>query len=84
VQVLPFGAGARAVAGTGAATILRFASVPGLGVVHLDGLAGGASLEGRDALARYGRAFAMLRAAALPPADSVLLLREMATELPRE
>ncbi len=45
VQVLPFGAGARAVPGTGAATILRFASVPGLGVVHLDGLGGGASLE---------------------------------------
>ena len=83
MQVLPFGTGARAVAGTGAATILRFASVPGLGVVHLDGLAGGASLEGRDALARYGHAFALLRAAALSPADSGQLLRDMAAALPR-
>ncbi|HEY6792721.1 MAG TPA: helix-turn-helix transcriptional regulator [Trebonia sp.] len=83
VQVLPFGTGAHAVAGTGAATILRFASMPGLGVVHLDGLAGGASLEGRDALARYSRAFARLRAAALSPADSGELLRDMAAALPR-
>jgi transcriptional regulator with XRE-family HTH domain len=83
VQVLPFGTGAHAVAGTGAATILRFASMPGLGVVHLDGLAGGASLEGRDALTRYGRAFALLRAAALSPADSGALLRDMAAALPR-
>jgi transcriptional regulator with XRE-family HTH domain len=83
VQVLPFGTGARAVAGMGAATILRFASVPGLGVVHLDGLAGGASLEGRDDLARYSRAFALLRAAALSPADSGQLLRDMAAALLR-
>jgi transcriptional regulator with XRE-family HTH domain len=83
VQVLPFGTGAHAVAGTGAATILRFASVPGLGIVHLDGLAGGASVEGSDALARYGRAFALLRAAALSPADSAALLRDMAAALPR-
>jgi transcriptional regulator with XRE-family HTH domain len=83
VQVLPFGTGAHAVAGTGAATILRFASMPDLGVVHLDGLAGGASLEGRDALTRYGRAFALLRATALSPADSGALLRDMAAALPR-
>jgi transcriptional regulator with XRE-family HTH domain len=83
VQVLPFGTGAHAVAGTGAATILRFASMPGLGVVHLDGLAGGASLEGRDALGPYSRAFARLRAAALSPADSGELLRDMAAALPR-
>jgi hypothetical protein len=83
VQVLPFRAGASAVAGTGAATILRFASVPGLGVVHLDGLAGGATLEGQDALARYSRAFVLLRAVALSPADSAVLLREMAAALPR-
>jgi hypothetical protein len=57
--------------------------MPGLGVVHLDGLAGGASLEGRDALTRYGRAFALLRAAALSPADSGALLRDMAAALPR-
>ena len=83
VRILPFGTGAGAMAGTGTATVLRFASVPGLGVVHLDGLAGGASLEGSDALARYGRAFALLRAAALSPADSAALLRDMAAALPR-
>jgi len=83
VQVLPFGAGASAVAGMGSATILRFASVPGLGVVHLDGLAGGASLEGTDALARYSRAFLLLRAAALSPAASGQLLRDMAATLPK-
>jgi transcriptional regulator with XRE-family HTH domain len=83
VQVLPFGAGASAVAGMGSATILRFASVPGLGVVHLDGLAGGACLEGRDALASYSRAFTLLRAAALSPVASGQLLRDMAAALPR-
>ena len=49
----------------------------------MQSLAGGASLEGRDALARYSRAFARLRAAALSPADSGELLRDMAAALPR-
>jgi hypothetical protein len=83
VQVLPFRAGAHPVAGAGAVTMLRFACVPGLGVVHIGGLNGGASLDAPDDLARYARALEQLRATALPPADSVRLLRDMAHALPR-
>lgn len=84
VQVLPFDAGAHAVAGAGAVTILRFAAVPSLGVVHIGGLNGGVSLDAPDDLRRYARAFALLRAAALSSADSVRLLRDMARALPRD
>jgi len=83
VQVLPFRQGAHAVAGTGAVTLLRFAALPGLGVVHLGGLSGGASLEAPEDLARYARALEMLRMTALSPASSVTLLRDMARKLPR-
>jgi transcriptional regulator with XRE-family HTH domain len=83
VQVLPFRQGAHAVAGTGAVTLLRFATVPGLGVVHLGGLSGGASLDAPEDLARYARALEVLRMTALTPADSVKLLRDMARALPR-
>jgi hypothetical protein len=84
VQVLPFDAGAHSVAGAGAMTVLRFGDVPGLGVVHLGGLHGGASLESPDDLARYERAFALLRLTALPAQASARLLRDMARGLPRE
>ena len=83
VQVLPFRQGAHAVAGTGAVTLLRFATVPGLGVVHLGGLSGGASLDAPEDLARYARGLETLRMTALAPADSVTLLRDMARALPR-
>ncbi len=83
VQVLPFDAGAHSVAGTGAMTVLRFGDVPGIGMVHLGGLRGGASLDSPDDLARYTRAFALLRATALPPEASVQLLRDMVRTLPR-
>jgi len=83
VQVLSFRHGAHAVAETGAVTLLRFATVPGLGVVHLGGLSGGASLDAPEDLARYARALELLRATALTPADSVALLRNMARALPR-
>lgn len=81
LQVLPFAAGAYA-AGCASMTILRFADTPGIGVVHLAGvgLSGGITLESQDDLARYIRAFAQLRAAALTPAASVRLLREMARD----
>jgi hypothetical protein len=82
VQVLPFRAGAHPVAEAGAVTILCFAGVPGLGVVHIGGLSGGATLDSPDDLARYARALEMLRATALPPADSVRLLRDVARALP--
>jgi transcriptional regulator with XRE-family HTH domain len=84
VQVLPFEAGAHSVAGAGAMTVLRFGDVPGLGIVHLGGLRGGASLDSPEDVARYGRAFALLRATALTPEASVQMLRDMARALPRE
>jgi transcriptional regulator with XRE-family HTH domain len=80
VQILPFSAGAHAAAGSGSMSILRFADTPGLAVIHLAALAGGVSLEGRDDVTRYIRAFAQLRAADLTPAASGRLLRAMARD----
>jgi transcriptional regulator with XRE-family HTH domain len=75
IQVLPFSAGAHAAAGAGSLTIMRFAQAPGLGIVHLEALPGGVYLEGHQDVARYMRAFALLRASALSVADSARLLR---------
>jgi transcriptional regulator with XRE-family HTH domain len=80
LRVLPFTAGAYAAAGCGSMAVLRFADTPGMGVIHLAALSGGVSLEGREEVARYIRTFAQLRAAALTPATSVRLLREMARD----
>src|SRR5215469_16684062 len=83
LQVLPFQAGAYAAAGCGSMAILRFADTPGLGVIHLAALAGGGAgvgLEAADDVARYIRTFARLRAAALTPAASARLLRDMARD----
>jgi transcriptional regulator with XRE-family HTH domain len=80
LQVLPFAAGTHAVPGYGPMSILRFADTPSLGVVHLAGLSGGVSLEGQEDVVRYVRAFAGLRAAALSPAASARLLRDMARD----
>lgn len=80
LRVLPFAAGAHAAAGCGSMAILRFADTPGLGVIHLAALSGGVSLADRDDVARYIRAFAQLRAAALTPAASARLLRDMARD----
>jgi transcriptional regulator with XRE-family HTH domain len=77
IQVLPFSAGAHAVAGSGSLTILRFPDAPSLGVVYLEALSGGVYLDSQADVARYVRAFALLRAAALSPADSARLLRSM-------
>ena len=78
VQVLPFDAGAHAAAGDGSLAILQFDQAPGLGLVHLGGIGGGVCLEGQDDLNAYARAFDQLRAFALSPARSALLLRGMA------
>ncbi len=75
IQVLPFSAGAHAAAGGGSLAILRFPDAPSLGVVHLEALSGGVYLESQEEVARYVRAFALLRAAALSPAESARLLR---------
>jgi transcriptional regulator with XRE-family HTH domain len=83
LQVLPFEAGAYAAAGCGSMAILRFADTPGLGVIHLAALSGGGAgvgLEAAEDVARYIRTFARLRAAALTPAASARLLREMARD----
>jgi len=80
LQVLPFEAGAHAAAGCGSMAILRFADAPGLGVIHLAALSGGGAgvgLEAAEDVARYIRTFARLRAAALTPAVSARLLRDM-------
>jgi len=78
IQVLPFSAGAHAAAGSGSLTILRFPDAPSLGVVYLEALSGGVYLESQADVARHVRAFALLRAAALSPADSARLLGDMA------
>jgi len=80
LRVLPFAAGAHATADCGAMTILRFAQTPAIGVIHLAGLSGGVSLEGRHDLARYLRTFSGLRAAALSQSASARLLRAMAKD----
>jgi transcriptional regulator with XRE-family HTH domain len=74
VQVLPFSAGAHAAAGSASLAILRFPDAPSLGVVYLEALSGGVYLERQEDVARYIRAFALLRAAALSAADSMRLL----------
>ena len=74
VQVLPFSAGAHAAAGSASLAILRFPDAPSLGVVYLEALSGGVYLESQEDVARYIRAFALLRAAALSAADSLRLL----------
>jgi transcriptional regulator with XRE-family HTH domain len=77
LQVLPFSAGAHVGAGSGSLAILRFPDAPSLGVVYLEALSGGVYLENQADVARYIRAFALLRAAALTAADSARLLRSL-------
>jgi transcriptional regulator with XRE-family HTH domain len=78
LQVLPFSAGAHVGTGSGSLAILRFPDAPSLGVVYLEALSGGVYLESPSDVARYIRAFALLRAAALSPGDSVRLLQRLA------
>lgn len=78
VQVLPFESGAHAATGDGSLAILQFAEAQGLGLVHLGGIGGGVCLEGQNDIAAYMRVFEQLRAFALSPAQSALLLRGMA------
>jgi transcriptional regulator with XRE-family HTH domain len=80
LQVLPFAAGAHAAAGSASLAILRFPDAPSLGVVYLEALSGGVYLESQEDVARYIRAFALLRAAALSAADSARLLSGIQAE----
>jgi hypothetical protein len=75
LQVLPFAAGAHAAAGCGSMTLLQFADTPEIGVVHLAALSGGVSLDAREEVSRYLRAFSSLRSAALSPSRSAQLIR---------
>jgi transcriptional regulator with XRE-family HTH domain len=78
VQVLPFSAGAYAAAASGSVAILRFPDAPSLGVVYLEALTGGVYLDSQQDVARYIRAFALLRSSALGTTETSRLLREMA------
>ncbi|HEY1627731.1 MAG TPA: helix-turn-helix transcriptional regulator [Streptosporangiaceae bacterium] len=77
VQVLPFSAGAHAAVASASLAILRFPDAPSLGVVYLEALTGGVYLENPQDVARYIRAFAMLRSAALTTAESSRMLSQM-------
>ena len=57
------------------AAILQFLGTPGLGVVHLGGASGGVCLEIQEDFAIQARVFEQLRAFALSPAQSALMLR---------
>ena len=83
LRVLPFAAGAHAAAGCGSMTLLRFAETPEIGVVHLAALSGGVSLDSREEVARYLRAFAQLRSAALSSSRSAQLIRAAARSYSR-
>jgi hypothetical protein len=80
IQVLPFSAGARAAGASGPITILRYENAPALGAVHLATLNGGLCETSADEVARYTRAFALVKAAAATPLASARLLREMARD----
>jgi hypothetical protein len=75
VQILPFSSGAHAAAGIGSLAIVQFSPASGLGAVYLDGASGGVCLGGQASLASYMRVFEQLRAFALSPAQSALMLR---------
>lgn len=83
LRVLPFAAGAHAVAGCGPMTLLRFADTPDIGVVHVAALSGGISLDGREEVARYLKTFAELRAVALSTSRSAHLIRAIARSYDR-
>ena len=78
VQILPFSSGAHAAADIGSMTILQFPEILGLGIVHLGSASGGICLETPAELAAHARTFEQLRAFALSPAQSALLLRGLA------
>jgi transcriptional regulator with XRE-family HTH domain len=75
MQILPFESGAHAAAGDGSLALLHVTEALGLGVVHLGGVGGGVCVEGADDLGAYAEVFDQLRAFALSPAQSALLLR---------
>jgi hypothetical protein len=77
IQVLPSDYGASS---SGPVTILRFAELPGMGVVYLPGLSGGICLADQQDVASYTMAFERLRACAFTPVASASRIREIARE----
>jgi transcriptional regulator with XRE-family HTH domain len=80
VQILPFEIGAHAAAAIGSLAILQYSETPGLGIVHIGGATGGVCLESQADLAAHARVFEHLRAFALTPAQTALLLRGMTSD----
>lgn len=80
VRVLPFSSGATALSGCGSLSVLQFQALPGLGLVHLAGPAGGVCLERPEEVTTYVQVFAQAQVAALSPAVSLALLRASADE----
>ncbi len=56
IHILPFAAGEHASSGAGF-SVLQFSQVPSLGLVHIDGPAGGICIDTPAAVAAYTRAF---------------------------
>ena len=80
IQVVPYRAGAHAGA-IGAFVILDFPEATDPAVVYVETLAGDIYLEERPDVSRYTIAFDRLRAASLPPDDSVQMIERAASTL---
>jgi hypothetical protein len=75
IQILPFAAGEHASSSAGF-SILQFSHVPSLGLVHVDGPAGGICLDTPAAVAAYTRTFTHLQLVALTRQESAARLTE--------
>ena len=78
LQVVPFTAGAHPAAATASLSILRFRHAPSLSVAYLEAVSGGVYRESQLDVARYARAFTMLRAVALTCGETARMLSEVA------
>ena len=76
--VLPFSAGAVATAGFGSFSVLRFAALSALGLVHVRGVQGGVCLVQPEEAFAYSAAFSQAKVKALNHAESRALLLRMA------
>jgi transcriptional regulator with XRE-family HTH domain len=79
LQILPFDIGAHA-GMDGTFTILGFPEASDPDVVYAENAAGGLFLEKRDDLQKYIFIFDNIRAAAIPPEESVALIAKLAEE----
>jgi transcriptional regulator with XRE-family HTH domain len=77
LQVVPFTAGAHPASATASLAVLRFRDAPSLGVAYLEALSGGLYRESQLDVARYVRAFAMLRAVALTCGETARMLGDL-------